>query len=86
MFKGMMDSGINDDQLAAIDYMKKNPSKVDYDLEESLIRNKLKPREYLPDENGETGPGFVHFPGTRAPNEIQDKITKYYRQYPQNLK
>lgn len=86
MFKGMMDSGINDDQLAAIDYMKKNPSKVDYDLEEALIRNKLKPREYLPDENGETGPGFVHFPGTRAPNEIQDKITKYYRQYPQNLK
>jgi len=85
MFQGWMNSGIDDDQLAAIDYMKKHPEMIDYDLEEDFIRNKIKPREYLPDENGVEGPGFVHFPGTRAPEEVKEKLTKYYTQYPQNL-
>jgi hypothetical protein len=85
MFQEWMNSGIQDDQLAAIEYMKKHPEMVDYDLEESFIRNKIKPREYLSDENGVDGPGFVHFPGTRAPEEIQEKLNKYYKQYPQNL-
>jgi hypothetical protein len=81
MFQSMMDSGDTDDQIAVINYMLKAPGKVDYDVEESLIRNKLKPRTRLPDEDGEKGPGFLHFPGTRTKEEQAKNVAEYYRQY-----
>jgi hypothetical protein len=84
MFQGMMDSGLSDDQNAAIDYMVKNMGKIDIDIEERLVRNKLKPREKLPDEDGIQGPGFVHYPGTRNEKEQAKNLSEYYTQYPKN--
>lgn len=79
MFQSMMDSGDKDDQIAVIHYMTAAPTKVDLDIEEKIIRNKLKPRTKLPDEDG-TGPGFLHFPGTRTKEE-QKKNIEYYSEY-----
>jgi hypothetical protein len=76
MFQSMMDSGDTDDQIAVINYMTKAMDKVDYDIEEKLIRNKLKPRTKLPDD-----PAFVHFPGTRTKEEQKRNIDEYYKQY-----
>ena len=80
LFQGMMDSGDTDDQLAVIHYMKKNMDKIDYDIEEAMIRNKLDPRTKLPDEDGTQGPGFIHFPGSRTDDE-QKKALEYYAAY-----
>ena len=81
LFQSMMDSGDTDDQIAVIHYMAKAPDKIDLDIEEALIRNKLKPRTRLPDENGEEGPGFIHFPGTRTKEEQKKNVAEYYSQY-----
>jgi hypothetical protein len=82
MFQSMMDSGDTDDQIAVIHYMTKAPDKIDLDIEEAMIRNKLKPRTKLADEDGQKGPGFVHFPGTRTKEEQKRNVTEYYSQYP----
>jgi len=82
MFQSMMDSSDTDDQIAVIHYMTKAPDKIDLDIEEALIRNKLKPRTRLPDEDGQQGPGFVHFPGTRTKEEQAKNIRELYSQYP----
>ena len=84
MFKAMMESADTDDQLAVIHYMNKNPQKIDLDLDERLIRNKLKPREKLPDEDGNQGPGFVHFPGTRSKELQENNVNSYYASYKAN--
>ena len=55
MFQSMMDSGDTDDQIAVINYMKGHMNKIDLDVEESFVRNKLRPRTRLPDEDGEQG-------------------------------
>ena len=55
--------------------------KIDLDFEESLIRNKLTTRDKLPDENGEQGPGFLHFPGTRTDEEQKRNMDVYYPSY-----
>jgi len=81
MFQSMMDSGDTDDQIAVIHYMTKAPDKIDLDIEEAMIRNKLKPRTKLPDEDGQKGPGFVHFPGTRTKEEQAKNVKEYYSQY-----
>ena len=81
MFQSMVDSGDDDDQLAVINYLDKFPDRIDLDIEEALARNKIKPRTRLPDEDGEKGPGFVHFPGTRLEGEVKNKLEKYYTQY-----
>jgi hypothetical protein len=81
MFQSMMDSGDTDDQIAVIHYMTRAPDKIDLDIEEAVIRNKLKPRTKLSDEDGERGPGFVHFPGTRTKEEQAKNVKEYYSQY-----
>jgi hypothetical protein len=81
MFQSMMDSGDTDDQIAVIHYMEKAMDKVDLDIEESMVRNKLKPRTKLPDEDGEQGPAFVHFPGTRTQDEQNRNVSEYYSAY-----
>ena len=81
MFQSMMDSGDTDDQIAVINYMKKAPGKTDHDIEEAMVRNKLKPRTRLPDEDGEQGPAFVHFPGTRTDEERTNNVQSLYTQY-----
>ena len=85
MFQSMMDSGDTDDQIAVINYMKGHMNKIDLDVEENLVRNKLKPRTKLPDEDGQQGPAFVHFPGTRTKDEQKKNIEEYYPQYDKNL-
>jgi hypothetical protein len=86
MFQSMMDFGDTDDQIAVINYMKGHMNKIDLDVEESFVRNKLRPRTRLPDEDGEQGPAFVHFPGTRTKDEQRKNIEEYYPQYEKNLK
>jgi hypothetical protein len=81
MFQSMMDSEDTDDQIAVIHYMTRAPDKIDLDIEEHIIRNKLKPRTKLPDEDGKRGPGFVHFPGTRTKEEQAKNIKEFYSQY-----
>jgi len=84
MFTSMSQSGDKDDQIAVINYTMSNMDKIDLDVEETLIRNKLKPRHKLPDENGIVGPGFVHFPGTREKDRQQRNVTEYYPKYDKN--
>jgi len=84
LFKGMMDSGDTDDQIAVINYMKGHMDKFDINIEETLIRTKLETREKLPDEDGEQGPGFVHFPGTRTDEEQKKNLDTYYPAYKAN--
>ena len=77
LLKGMIASGNTDDQLAAGAYIVKNLDKVDIDIEESLVRNKIKNREKLPDEGTPEGPGFLHYPGMRSDNQKQQLLAKY---------
>jgi hypothetical protein len=77
LFQEMMDSGDTDDQIAVIHYMKNHPEKVDYDMEDAMIRNKLEPRTKLPDEDGTQGPGFIHFPGSRTDDEQKITLAHY---------
>ena len=81
LFQGMMESEDKDDQIAVIHYMNNHMDKIDLDFEESLIRNKLTTRDKLPDENGEQGPGFLHFPGSRTIEEQQKNMDVYYPSY-----
>ena len=81
LLKGMRASGIFDDQLAAGQYISKNPDKVDIDLEAKIVRNKIKNREKLPDEGTPDGPGFLHYPGMRGEADKQN-LLELYKQYP----
>jgi hypothetical protein len=67
-----------DDQYTAGKYLMNNLDKFDLDIEEALVRNKVSPREKLDDENGITGPAFLHFPGTQAERKQNlDRFAKY---------
>jgi hypothetical protein len=77
LMKGMIASGIFDDQLAAGAYIVKNLDKVDLDIEEKLVRNKVKNREKLPDEGTPDGPGFLHYPGMRGDDQKMELLKKY---------
>jgi hypothetical protein len=81
LFQGMLDTGLPDDQLAAGAYIINNLDKIDINIEETLVRNKLKPRDKLPDEDGNGGPGFLHFSGMREPGQ-QAELVEKYKQYP----
>jgi hypothetical protein len=72
-----MDSGDSDDQIAVIHYMEKAMDKVDLDIEEAMVRNKLKPRTKLPDEDGVQGPAFLHFPGSRSKEQQAENMARY---------
>ena len=77
LFKGMRASGNFDDQLAAGAYITKNTDKVDIDIEEKLVRNKIKNRDKLPDEGTPEGPGFLHYPGMRSDKDKLTLLEKY---------
>jgi hypothetical protein len=77
LLKGMRASGNLDDQLAAGHYIANNPDKVDIDLEEKLVRNKISNRDKLPDEGTPEGPGFLHYPGMRSEEDKQKLLEKY---------
>jgi hypothetical protein len=81
LFQGMMDSGDTDDQIAVINYMKNHMDKIDFDIEEAMIRVKLEPRTKSDDEDGTRGPGFLHYPGSRTDDE-QKQTLQYYKAYP----
>ena len=64
LYTGMLALNIEDDQICAGKYTVDNMDKVDLDVEEVIFRNKLlERRNKLDDENGTTGPAFLHFPG-----------------------
>jgi hypothetical protein len=70
-----------DDQYTAGKWAVSNLDKFDLDGEESMIRNKVGNHEKLPDEYGNRdGPAFLHFPGSRAP-EQQEELLKRYAAY-----
>jgi hypothetical protein len=69
MFQEMVNGQEDDDQRASGNYMIAHPDLVDLDLEEAIFRNKIEPREPLPDEGTPSGPGFIHFPGMRNEQE-----------------
>jgi hypothetical protein len=49
----------------------------DLNVEETMIRNKVIPREKLPDEDGEQGPAFLHFPGSRSEEQQKENVARY---------
>jgi hypothetical protein len=76
LYSGMLALNIEDDQICAAKYTTENLDKVDLDVEEVLFRNKLLERRIkLDDENGITGPGFLHFPGSGG--KILDMMNPY---------
>jgi hypothetical protein len=66
-----------DDQYTAGKWAIENLDRFDINIEEDMIRNKLIPREKLPDEDGTQGPAFVHFPGSRTKEQQRENITRY---------
>jgi hypothetical protein len=69
-----------DDQYTAGKWAVNHLDQFDLDGEESMIRNKVGNHEKLADEDGEEGPAFLHFPGSRAP-EQQEELLKRYAAY-----
>ena len=66
-----------DDQYTAGKWAIENLDRFDINIEEDMIRNKLIPREKLPDEDGTQGPAFVHFPGSRSKDQQHENIIRY---------
>ena len=81
LFNGMLASGNFDDQLAAGHYIVHNLDKVDIDIEEKLVRNKIKNRDKLPDEGTAEGPAFLHYPGMRSEDD-KKKLLEKYKEFP----
>lgn len=69
-----------DDQYTAGKWAMDHLDEFDLDGEESMIRNKLGKHDKLPDEDGIQGPAFLHFPGSRSP-EQQEQILGRYAAY-----
>jgi len=66
-----------DDQYTAGKWAVNHLNEFDMDIEESMIRNKLIPRDKLPDEDGEQGPAFLHFPGSRSKEQQKENVARY---------
>jgi hypothetical protein len=66
-----------DDQYTAGKWAAQNLDRFDINVEETMIRNKLIPRDKLPDEDGEQGPAFLHFPGSRWPGQQKENLERY---------
>jgi hypothetical protein len=66
-----------DDQYTAGKWAVNNLDKFDLNVEETMIRNKLIPREKLPDEDGVEGPAFLHFPGSRSKEQQKENVGRY---------
>lgn len=82
--EGVRDSGEKDDQLGAASYALKNLERIDIDLEESLIRNKIGEEgraAKLPDEGpAGAGPAFLHFPDMRDDSK-QARLLDMFKRY-----
>jgi hypothetical protein len=79
LFSYMDESKIDDDQLAACEYFIHHLDKVDLDFEGKIIRTKIPRRDPLPDE-GNRGPGFLHYPDMRE-DDSQAELLKLYSHY-----
>jgi hypothetical protein len=66
-----------DDQYTAGKWAVNHLDSFDLNVEESMVRNKLIPRDKLPDEDGEQGPAFLHFPGSRSKEQQKENIARY---------
>jgi hypothetical protein len=66
-----------DDQYMAGKWAAQNLDRFDINLEETMIRNKVIPKDKLPDEDGEQGPAFLHFPGSRWPEQQKENLERY---------
>ena len=66
-----------DDQYTAGKWAVNHLDQFDLNVEETLIRNKLIPRDKLPDEDGEQGPAFLHFPGSRSKEQQKENVARY---------
>ena len=84
MLEGMIATGNFDDQLAAGAYLIKNQDKIDIDLEQLMMRNKLPSRDKFPDEDGTKGPAFLHYPGMRSEEDKETLLKKYKEFHPEN--
>jgi len=68
-----------DDQYTAGKWGESHLDEFDLDVEEALIRNKLIPRDKLPDEDGVQGPAFIHFPGSRSKEQQKENVERYMK-------
>ena len=66
-----------DDQYTAGKWAVQNLDRFDLNVEETMIRNKLIPRDKMPDEDGVQGPAFLHFPGSRTKEQQKQNVTRY---------
>jgi hypothetical protein len=66
-----------DDQYTAGKWAVNHLDAFDLNVEESMVRNKLIPRDKLPDEDGEGGPAFLHFPGSRSREQQKENVERY---------
>lgn len=66
-----------DDQYTAGKWAVNNLDRFDINVEENMIRNKLIPRDKQPDEGGEQGPAFLHFPGSRSKPQQEENVARY---------
>jgi hypothetical protein len=66
-----------DDQYTAGKWAVNHLDKFDLNVEETMIRNKLIPRDKLPDEDGTQGPAFLHFPGSRSKEQQAENVARY---------
>ena len=77
LFTEILNTGIQDDQVAAGHVIVANLDKFDIDYEENLFRNRFRHLEKRDDEDGESGPAFLHFNDMRTESQQQDLIERY---------
>lgn len=80
LFTEILKTGIEDDQVAAGKVIEANLDKFDIDFEEALFRNKFRELDKLPDEDGVSGPGFLHFHAMRS-EEQQAEVLRRFQGY-----
>lgn len=80
LFTEILKTEIPDDQVAAGSVIANNFDKFDIDFEEALFRNRFRDLEKRPDEDGVSGPGFLHFHAMRT--EVQQtEVLKRFQNY-----
>lgn len=77
LFTEILKTGIKDDQVAAGHVIVANIDKFDIDFEERLFRNRFRHLEKREDENGESGPAFLHFNDMRTDTQQEELIERY---------
>lgn len=80
LFTEILNTGIQDDQVAAGHVIVANLDKFDIDFEENLFRNRFRELEKRADEDGVNGPGFLHFHAMKS-DQQQAEILNLYEAY-----